>query len=907
MKNSKELLINILKVLTYYFPNAEFAVSGSITKTKYSYHIAICNYMINNREEREELKTLVTYFNKDLNLPFDDSVYTLNRNFKSINQSKLDGRIQSIIQNNDPKKHLITCFFNDVINPLPIFDDEDYLEFKARNEITIGKSLNLGLLPVLENITVLPDKFSLLTATPKEILQLIPLNNTNKNFDHIYTHRVARYCYHNGLSIDDFLSWYSRKSTCLLNHNKWANIHWPKLVNFPDSIKQITSILYKYYPSLINEEALNLFVKQFNLNYENIKKINILSSDLIDIEKKIIIMNIQMGRGKTHVSLEYLKDKNEFLWITPNIALGENTIYRLNEDNIQCDFYIDFKTKKTKKIEESNKLVVCLNSLYKLSNRKKGYKIVIIDEIETLLIKWFNNKTLEEHKLECWYQFLRLLRSADKVIFLDAFTSRLTTNFIENLGYKNDYEIYEMPIIDSNRNVKILNKLSNWFNNIVELLLQGKKIFIFYPYKSGQAFRKIPAMEDFKKILEKETLKTGVCYNADSDDITLKELKNINKSWKEHDFVITNTKITVGVNYELDDFDTVFLAIADFNLPRDITQVSYRCRNIQSSNINVCFINKKNNNKCFVQDEQINNCNIYSNLVQDILIERFSPLQETFYFFCKKANYKLSVSEDKLNKEISTYFINLYNTNKSVYTFNTIQDISGNEIIEIQNKINNSESTLDDKIKLLKYYYTKMFNPTDDKTLLAQGFDDKFIYFFEVLKTDENNILKKIKDYNNWEYIIPHNNELLNIKLSDELINEIFEKFHFKNLTKKSSKKEIIKNIFNTYFNKKIILSRKLDDNNHYESYISDDVRLLFHYGMENLKCETKNKINYNLELLDFDDSDSEKNNDLEDENNDLEINLENKIILNVKSNLDKWYKIDNNKSKKSKIINNSV
>jgi hypothetical protein len=892
MKDSKELLVNILKILTYYFPNPEFAISGSITKIKYSYHIAICNYIINNKEERDELKTLVMYFNKDLNLPFDYSVYTLNRNFKCIYQSKLDGRVQDLILNNDPKKHLITCFFNEDSRKMPIFDDEDYLNFKVQHDIVTKKTLNIGLLPVLENIEILPDGFNLLTASPKEILKLIPLNKSI-NFDHTYTHRVARYCYHNGLTIEDFLSWYSRKSICKMNHNKWVNIHWPKLVNFPDSINQIKSILYKYYPYLLNEEAYNLFVKQFNLDISNVKIINNLCLELFEIEKKFILMNIQMGKGKTHISLEYLKDKNDFLWITPNIALGENTIYRLNENKVECDFYIDFKNIKTKKIYESNKLVICLNSLYKLSKRSIGYKIVIIDEIETLLIKWFNNSTLKEYKLECWNQFLRLLRSADKVIFLDAFTSKLTTNFIKNLGFKNDYIIYQMPIIESNRNVKIVNKLSNWFNKIIELLKDNKKVFIFYPYKSGQVFRKIPAMEDFKKILIKETNKSGVCYNADSDDIILKELKNINKSWGEHDFVITNTKITVGINYELNDFDTVFLSIADFNLARDITQVSYRCRNIQSSNINVCFINKKNNNKCFVQDNDIKFCNIYSELVKDILIERFSPLQETFYYFCKMANYNLCVSDDKLNKEISAYFINLYNTNNSVYTFDTILDISGEDILKIQDKIILSESTLDDKIRLLKYYYIKMFNPTKDKILLAQGFDSKFIYFFEVLKDlklDENNIFKKIKDYNKWEYILPFDNELNNVKLSNELIEEIFKKFHFKNLTKKSSKKEIIKNIYNTYFNKKIVLSRKLDDNKHYENYISDDVRLLFQFGMDNLKCEIKNNVDYNLKLLEFDD-DSENELDIVNINNELDINiLENTIISNVKSNFAEWY-----------------
>ena len=72
--------------------------------------------------------------------------------------------------------------------------------------------------------------------------------------------------------------------------------------------------------------------------------------------------------------------------------------------------------------------------------------------------------------------------------------------------------------------------------------------------------------------------------------------------WRCHDFVITNNKITVGVNYDNEEeaykFDEVFLSVAGFNKPRDIVQVSRRCRFLNSNNIKVVFIdgfNKKNN------------------------------------------------------------------------------------------------------------------------------------------------------------------------------------------------------------------------------------------------------------------------------------------------------------------------
>ena len=39
----------------------------------------------------------------------------------------------------------------------------------------------------------------------------------------------------------------------------------------------------------------------------------------------------------------------------------------------------------------------------------------------------------------------------------------------------------------------------------------------------------------------------------------------------------------------------------------------------------------------------------------------------------------------------------------------------------------------------------------------------------------------KIKDFNKWESIFPDDKSLSKVKLNDELINQIFNEFHFKN------------------------------------------------------------------------------------------------------------------------------
>ena len=68
-------------------------------------------------------------------------------------------------------------------------------------------------------------------------------------------------------------------------------------------------------------------------------------------------------------------------------------------------------------------------------------------------------------------------------------------------------------------------------------------------------------MENLKALFEKETNKKGICYHGECDDKILKTLDDVNKHWNEVDFVMTNNKISVGLNYELSDFDSVYVSI----------------------------------------------------------------------------------------------------------------------------------------------------------------------------------------------------------------------------------------------------------------------------------------------------------------------------------------------------------
>ena len=71
------------------------------------------------------------------------------------------------------------------------------------------------------------------------------------------------------------------------------------------------------------------------------------------------------------------------------------------------------------------------------------------------------------------------------------------------------------------------------------------------------------------------------------------------------------------------------------------------------------------------------------------------------------------------------------------------------------------------------------------------------------------------------------------------MINIIFIQYHFKDLNKTSSHKCIIKNIYNSFFGKKVIGSIT-DDKKNYKLTIANEVREMYIYGLQNIKIQKK-------------------------------------------------------------------
>jgi len=834
-------LETIKNIICEFFPNAEMAISGSYTDKKTSFHIVLQNYTIHNEQEREYIKHIVKHLlTKDDG--FDWKVYTKNRNMKCINQSKDDGRIQIIIDNNDYKAHCITCFINDYSLPFPSLPNE------IEEIINIEKSqktFDIGMLPKM--ILKIDNKIDIDTIDNKTILSLLPLDKT---FPHEYTHLIARFCFYNNVDFDTFYSWIRNKNDDSNYLQKWR-YHWSRLNKFPEvNRSRIFTILTYYYPHIKKDIHYRRFCESFVLPEANIFKIETINQDCFTSSNKYEIFNVGMGGGKTAQTITYLQTKQKFVWIAPNIALSGNTHKRFQEENMDdvCLYNtISAKDKKAGKLFEMNKLIICLNSLLYIADSPIEYEVLVIDEIETLLNKFLGDFIKNKDKI--WNIFLSLFRKAKKVILLDAFITTKTIDFIKSIDCGGSCCIYERKFEPSNRTIKYVDNETIMMADIVEKIKSGLKVFIFYPYKNGN--NNVRSMADIFNTIQIATGKEGEMYNADVSDKTKAKLKDVNTSWGSKDFIIVNNIVTCGVNYENIDFAYKYIFIANHNSPRDIAQISYRIRNLSSGIIKLCYMGKMTQVNAWLNDCKDINCPIYNKLYNNILIEEKAPMRKAIQLFFNKAHYKQRVDDYKINSLIEKEITDILNKQNCSIHYQNIPDIDWSQAEAIEYNCIAQVATMMEKYSLNKYYFKKSFLEETNNNELADIWDSKYTFFFQRLNQillNKDNLFNKIAAENKLTHLFPV--DVKKMKYSKELLKDIFNEFSFKFITAESSPKKITNDIYNTYFSKHIIMSEYGDSKN--VSYsVKDAVYDYYEFAKTNLILDKKTYMTYQQIITD--------------------------------------------------------
>ena len=209
----------------------------------------------------------------------------------------------------------------------------------------------------------------------------------------------------------------------------------------------------------------------------------------------------------------------KFLFITPNVTISRSLYTRLKNEKMQIEHYdIEYKASKPSKqqkfkteMRNANNLITCLNSLHYLENNT--YDIIVCDEIETLLHKWYANETLfkqRQQSMAAWDTFINLFEKAKQVILLDAFTTNLSLDFIKSLNGDTSLKIFQKEKETSVKKIKVIKTKKEWLSGIISKLNKGEKVWVYYPYNKGNS--KNESMATIKNTIEEATNKKGVSY-----------------------------------------------------------------------------------------------------------------------------------------------------------------------------------------------------------------------------------------------------------------------------------------------------------------------------------------------------------------------------------------------------------
>ena len=173
------------------------------------------------------------------------------------------------------------------------------------------------------------------------------------------------------------------------------------------------------------------------------------------------------------------------------------------------------------------------------------------------------------------------------------------------------------------------------------------------------------------------------------------------------------------VNFDLTGFDKVFMFMAPFITPRQGIQVSARIRSLTTNEIIVYYLGRQINMETACKDFQaMGNCPVYKRLFKDVHIEKEAPLKKAFEYFCMKAPYKMEVSKVMIDRSITTEIENLAK-NEYEYTFDKVEDISGQVAESIQERVMQQEASLYEKLQLKKFFFRNQFLEESDESTLS--------------------------------------------------------------------------------------------------------------------------------------------------------------------------------------------
>jgi hypothetical protein len=300
-----------------------------------------------------------------------------------------------------------------------------------------------------------------------------------------------------------------------------------------------------------------------------------------------------LGTGKTRQTIGSVKHNipgivrgfERVLYISARRSFTSFAWNELRAEGLRFENYNNAEGRLSK----HNRLFVQVESLWRLDDGFQPYDLVILDESESLLAQFASRETHKENLINNHIIFERVVSSARKALFADAFISNRTLNIVRSLRNL-EHTLYRQNTFQPyNRTAEHLIECAVGFGKgtpdliglekrMTDTLKANKRIVgVFGSRNRG---------EDFEQIVKKIPGKKCKYYHGQSPADDRNELNNTALHWSALDALLYTSTITIGVSYEGAPYDELFLlGCAGTSTPRDIAQSLLRCRKITSEKL----------------------------------------------------------------------------------------------------------------------------------------------------------------------------------------------------------------------------------------------------------------------------------------------------------------------------------
>ena len=414
-------------------------------------------------------------------------------------------------------------------------------------------------------------------------------------------------------------------------------------------------------------------------------------------------------------------------------------------------------------ISQLNRLTLQLESIHKLNN-VQPFDCVIIDEIEGIK-KQFSSPTMQ-HQIRCAEMFEKVIKETKYVIGGDAFLKSKTCQFLQCIKpihvIRNDYPAPRRKAIRYKKYYHLTHQLEKH-------LTEGKRVV--FVCASKQKAREFAQKLESQGISYK--IYTGLSDNAQED---LEDLSRVTVSWMNVQCLIYTSTITVGVNYDIpDNYDLLYVYGSSYaSTVTDIFQGMLRVRHIKENTMHYYIYDKPVNKSLPTKFNDV--ARYVSNLKNDIESLTKKHLAVTKLHIKKDIEIELSIAV-QWNQAPEwlklCHILNVQETNQSRVYYKRVFD----------DYLERCGYVVED-FKITNTFKAELFEDLEEDFSCDLGVRD---YFYH-----------EVPDINDESY------EDLKFKITKGIANKIdvqmIDKYKLKKKLKDDTSEEIIAKIYNKYF-----------------------------------------------------------------------------------------------------------